>query len=80
MPTGDSIVTWGEPEQAPHIHDVQEFCLCLSVHTFIIQQFTNVVLIYGVSLIDDCSFINTFSALFLYKQSCHDKQTQQTGY
>ena len=56
MPTGDSIVTWGEPEQAPHIHDVQEFCLCLSVRTFIIQQFTNVVLIYGVSLIDDCSF------------------------
>ena len=41
--------TWGEPEQAPHIRDVCKFCLsvCLSVRTFMTQQFTNVILIYG---------------------------------
>ena len=49
--TGD----WGEPERAPHIREVCEFCLsvCLS---FITRQFTNVVLIYGVPSTVDCSF------------------------
>ena len=45
---------WGEPERAPHIRKVCEFCL--SVRTFITQQFTNIVLIYGVPLTVDCSF------------------------
>ena len=46
---------------------------------FITQQFTNVVLIYGVSSITDYSFADMLSVLLLYQQTQFDKQTQQTG-
>ena len=49
----------GEPERAHiYVKYVNSVCLsvCLSVCTFITQQFTNVVLIYGVPSTVDCSF------------------------
>ena len=48
---------WGEPERAPHKHEVRAvgrsvgmsvyLSICLSVHMFMTRKYTRTVLIYG---------------------------------
>ena len=56
---------WGEPERAPHKHEVCAACLSvfLSVCTFMTRKYTRVVLIYGVPLVVDSSVYGPFGEL-----------------
>ena len=60
---------WGEPERAPHIHDICKFCLsvCLSVglyvhNTIIYKCYSNL----QIPSIVDCSFEQYASQTVLY--------------